>query len=144
MGDPLEVAVIATAESEVVSHTEVAGMGAAEARGCNPVEKSYQKEEVQAQVEPGLSQLTVKQAPKPAKKSDEPTLKLANAFYKASEQRFDSDPEFKERAQQAVVSLQGGEEKYRKAWAQICEISRRGYQRVYQRLGIKIEEKVVN
>ncbi|KAL7229881.1 hypothetical protein ACSBR2_008437 [Camellia fascicularis] len=63
------------------------------------------------------------------------------AFYKASKQRFDSDPGFKERAQQAVVSLQGGEEKYRKAWAQICEISRRGYQRVYQRLGIKIEEK---
>ncbi|KAL7254189.1 hypothetical protein ACSBR1_008568 [Camellia fascicularis] len=63
------------------------------------------------------------------------------AFYKASKQRFDSDPGFKERAQQAVVSLQGGEEKYCKAWAQICEISRRGYQRVYQRLGIKIEEK---
>ncbi|XP_028084179.1 arginine--tRNA ligase, cytoplasmic-like isoform X2 [Camellia sinensis] len=63
------------------------------------------------------------------------------AFYKASKQRFDNDPGFKERAQQAVVSLQGGEEKYRKAWAQICEISRRGYQRVYQRLGIKIEEK---
>ncbi|KAL7234571.1 hypothetical protein ACSBR1_018068 [Camellia fascicularis] len=45
------------------------------------------------------------------------------AFYKASKQRLDSDPGFKERAQQAVVSLQGGEEKYRKAWAQICEIS---------------------
>ncbi|KAL7173518.1 hypothetical protein ACSBR2_032890 [Camellia fascicularis] len=62
------------------------------------------------------------------------------AFYKASKQRLDSDLEFKERAQQAVVSLQGGEEKYRKAWAQICEISRRGYQRVYQRLGIKDRE----
>ncbi|KAI8002350.1 hypothetical protein LOK49_LG08G02281 [Camellia lanceoleosa] len=62
------------------------------------------------------------------------------AFYKVSKQRFDSDLEFKERAQEVVVSLQGGEEKYRKAWAQICEISRRGYQRVYQRLGIKIEK----
>ncbi|KAL2251149.1 UNVERIFIED_CONTAM: Arginine--tRNA ligase, chloroplastic/mitochondrial [Sesamum indicum] len=29
------------------------------------------------------------------------------AFYKASKQRFDSDPAFKERAQRAVVSLQG-------------------------------------
>ncbi|GMP24518.1 hypothetical protein CsSME_00001761 [Camellia sinensis var. sinensis] len=66
------------------------------------------------------------------------------AFYKASKQRFDSDPGFKERAQQVVVRLQGGEEKYRKAWAQICEISRRGYQRVYQRLGIKIDEMVLN
>ncbi|KAI3443697.1 hypothetical protein Pfo_000362 [Paulownia fortunei] len=63
------------------------------------------------------------------------------AFYKASKQRFDSDPVFKERAQRAVVSLQGGEEKYRKAWAQICEISRRGYERVYQWLGVHLEEK---
>ncbi|KAA8523189.1 hypothetical protein F0562_009612 [Nyssa sinensis] len=63
------------------------------------------------------------------------------AFYKASKQKFDTDPGFKERAQQAVVSLQGGEGKYRKAWAQICEISRRGYERVYQRLGVQLEEK---
>ncbi|KAI3505548.1 hypothetical protein L1887_27680 [Cichorium endivia] len=62
-------------------------------------------------------------------------------FYKASKQRFDSDSDFKERAQQAVVSLQGGEEKYRKAWAQICEISRKGYEKVYQRLGVHLEEK---
>ncbi|KAI8010770.1 Arginine--tRNA ligase, cytoplasmic [Camellia lanceoleosa] len=55
----------------------------------------------------------------------------------------DGDLEFKERAQQVVVSLQGGEEKYPRAWAHICEISGRGYQRVYQRLGIKIE-KVLN
>lgn len=63
------------------------------------------------------------------------------AFYKASKQRFDSDPAFKERAQQAVVGLQGGMDKYRKAWAQICQISRQEYQKVYQRLGIKLEEK---
>nr|GEX46057.1 arginine--tRNA ligase, chloroplastic/mitochondrial-like isoform X2 [Tanacetum cinerariifolium] len=63
------------------------------------------------------------------------------AFYKASKQRFDGDAEFKTRAQQAVVSLQGGDERYRKAWAQICEISRNGYQKVYQRLGVRLEEK---
>jgi arginyl-tRNA synthetase len=63
------------------------------------------------------------------------------AFYKASKQRFDSDPVFKERAQHAVVSLQGGEERYRKAWSKICEISRQGYLRVYERLGIRLEEK---
>ncbi|KAD0001308.1 hypothetical protein E3N88_08478 [Mikania micrantha] len=62
-------------------------------------------------------------------------------FYKASKQRFDGDAEFKERAQRAVVSLQGGEEKYRKAWAQICEISRKGFEKVYQRLGVHLEEK---
>ncbi|XP_057974142.1 arginine--tRNA ligase, cytoplasmic-like isoform X1 [Malania oleifera] len=63
------------------------------------------------------------------------------AFYKESKKRFDDDPAFKERAQQAVVSLQGGKPKYRKAWAQICEISRQEYEKVYQRLGIKLEEK---
>ncbi|KAK6158993.1 hypothetical protein DH2020_006307 [Rehmannia glutinosa] len=73
--------------------------------------------------------------------SDDQAIGDLEAFYKASKQRFDSDPVFKERAQKAVVSLQGGEEKYRKAWAQICEISRRGYERVYQRLGVHIEEK---
>ncbi|KAF5815520.1 putative arginine--tRNA ligase [Helianthus annuus] len=62
-------------------------------------------------------------------------------FYKASKQRFDGDKEFKETAQQAVVRLQGGEEKYRKAWAQICEISRRGFEQVYRRLGVHLEEK---
>lgn len=38
--------------------------------------------------------------------------------------------------------LQAGEEKYRKAWAKICEISRTGYQKLYQRLGVHLEEKV--
>ncbi|KAL5768720.1 hypothetical protein ACOSQ2_015503 [Xanthoceras sorbifolium] len=63
------------------------------------------------------------------------------AFYKASKQRFDSDPAFKERAQKAVVSLQGGEPKYHKAWARICEISRKEFDKVYKRLKIQIEEK---
>ncbi|KAG7021900.1 Arginine--tRNA ligase, chloroplastic/mitochondrial, partial [Cucurbita argyrosperma subsp. argyrosperma] len=67
--------------------------------------------------------------------------RAVHTFYKASKQRFDSDPAFKERAQQAVVLLQGGEAKYRKAWAQICEISRNEFNRVYERLGVELEEK---
>ncbi|KAE8687858.1 Detected protein of confused Function [Hibiscus syriacus] len=63
------------------------------------------------------------------------------AFYKASKQRFDADPAFKKRAQQAVVCLQGGEDKYRRAWAQIREISRNEFHKVYQRLGVHLEEK---
>uniref|UniRef100_A0A2P2M3B8 arginine--tRNA ligase n=1 Tax=Rhizophora mucronata TaxID=61149 RepID=A0A2P2M3B8_RHIMU len=63
------------------------------------------------------------------------------AFYKASKQRFDTDPEFKERAQKAVVCLQGGDTKYRQAWAQICEISRKEFDKVYKRLGVHLEEK---
>lgn len=63
------------------------------------------------------------------------------AFYKASKLRFDSDPDFKEKAQKAVVRLQGGDVKYRRAWAQICEISRSEFNRVYQLLGVHLEEK---
>ncbi|XP_057447253.1 arginine--tRNA ligase, cytoplasmic-like isoform X2 [Lotus japonicus] len=62
------------------------------------------------------------------------------AFYKASKVRFDDDPEFKQRAQQAVILLQGGDIKYRKAWQQICDVSRAEFDRVYQRLGVRLEE----
>ena len=41
-----------------------------------------------------------------------------------------------------IFVLQGGEAKYRKAWAQICEISRNEFNRVYERLGVELEEKV--
>lgn len=42
----------------------------------------------------------------------------------------------------AACILQGGEPKYRKAWTQICDISRREFDKVYQRLGVTLEEKV--
>jgi arginyl-tRNA synthetase len=63
------------------------------------------------------------------------------AFYKAAKQKFDSDPVFKEKAQQGVVSLQAGSAKYRTAWAKICEISRKEFEVLYQRLGVRLEEK---
>ncbi|KAI0496816.1 hypothetical protein KFK09_023140 [Dendrobium nobile] len=62
-------------------------------------------------------------------------------FYKASKRRFDDDPSFMQRAQQAVVRLQGGEARYRNAWKKICEISRKEFDLVYQRLGVHLEEK---
>ncbi|KAL1202947.1 Arginine--tRNA ligase, chloroplastic/mitochondrial [Cardamine amara subsp. amara] len=62
-------------------------------------------------------------------------------FYKKSKTKFDEDPDFKEKAQQAVVHLQGGDPIYRKAWAKICEISRTEFAKVYQRLQVELEEK---
>ncbi|XP_066361793.1 arginine--tRNA ligase, cytoplasmic-like isoform X2 [Miscanthus floridulus] len=61
-------------------------------------------------------------------------------FYKASKHKFD-DAEFKARAQQGVVRLQGGEEKYREAWKKICDISRSEFDLVYKRLNVVLEEK---
>ncbi|KAK1677516.1 hypothetical protein QYE76_038364 [Lolium multiflorum] len=62
-------------------------------------------------------------------------------FYKASKERFDNDEEFKVRAQQAVVRLQGGGEKYRTAWKRICQISRNEFDEVYKLLDVQLEEK---
>ncbi|KAK2360124.1 Arginyl-tRNA synthetase, class Ic [Trifolium repens] len=75
--------------------------------------------------------------PDDVKKSDIGNLQ---AFYKASKWKFDNDPTFKLNAQQSVVKLQGGDPKYLKAWKQICDISRTEFNKVYQRLGIHLEE----
>ncbi|KAH0915613.1 hypothetical protein HID58_030059 [Brassica napus] len=63
------------------------------------------------------------------------------SFYRKSKSKFDDDPDFKEKAQKAVVRLQGGDPIYRKAWAKICEVSRTEFSKVYQRLQIELEEK---
>ncbi|CAK8533912.1 unnamed protein product [Lathyrus sativus] len=71
----------------------------------------------------------------------ETAIEDLQAFYKAAKVRFDDDPEFKLRAQQAVVLLQSGDTRYRKAWQQICDVSRAEFNKVYQRLGVQLEEK---
>lgn len=56
--------------------------------------------------------------------------------------RFDSDAEFKKRAYQEVVSLQSGQDPdVTKAWNLICDVSRREFNRIYERLDVKLEEK---
>ena len=51
--------------------------------------------------------------------------------------RFDEDADFKKRAYECVVKLQGGEKNYIKAWNLICDVSRKEFQKVYDRLSIK-------
>ncbi|CAO2199115.1 unnamed protein product [Urochloa humidicola] len=63
------------------------------------------------------------------------------SFYKASKEQFDKKSDFKVKAQQAVVRLQQGEERYRAAWKKICQISRNEFESAYKRLGVKLEEK---
>lgn len=62
-------------------------------------------------------------------------------FYKKAKKRFDEDPEFKARAQAEVVELQGGNERTLKAWRIICDLSRKEFQKIYDRLDITIEER---
>lgn len=62
-------------------------------------------------------------------------------WYKAAKKRFDEDPLFKAKAQQEVVQLQAGNPEAMKAWKLICDISRKGFQQIYDLLGVKIIER---
>ncbi|MBD0337317.1 MAG: arginine--tRNA ligase [Cyanobacteria bacterium Co-bin13] len=63
------------------------------------------------------------------------------AFYKEAKKRFDEDDAFKTRSREAVVALQSGDEAARTAWNALCEQSRREFQKIYDRLDIRIEER---
>lgn len=63
------------------------------------------------------------------------------SWYKASKKRFDEDAEFKKRSQLEVVALQSGEPQNLRAWKNICSISRKGYQEIYDLLDISIVER---
>lgn len=62
-------------------------------------------------------------------------------FYKKAKQRFDSDPQFQQKARQQVVALQQGEEHSRRAWQLLCEQSRREFQKIYDLLDIQLTER---
>jgi len=58
------------------------------------------------------------------------------ALYKASKLRFDAEPEFKARAQAAVVRLQAGGQEEVALWRAICHTSRLEFEQLYARLGV--------
>jgi arginyl-tRNA synthetase len=62
-------------------------------------------------------------------------------WYKAAKAVFDADPEFKKRSQLEVVSLQGGNPESLEAWKEICAISRKGYQEIYDLLDVRLNER---
>lgn len=62
-------------------------------------------------------------------------------WYRASKKKFDEDPEFKSRARQAVIALQGGDTEALCAWEIICDISRKAFQEVYDLLDVKLQER---
>jgi arginyl-tRNA synthetase len=62
-------------------------------------------------------------------------------FYKEAKKRFDEDDDFKTRSREAVVGLQAGDAVARQAWEALCEQSRKEFQKIYDRLGICIQER---
>jgi len=74
-------------------------------------------------------------------RTESPPISDLMAFYKQSKARFDTDDEFKARAYSCVVKLQAHDPDYLKAWNLICDVSRREFQKVYDRLDIRITER---
>ncbi len=72
--------------------------------------------------------------------SNPPNITDLTGFYKAAKTRFDESPEFKERARIGVVELQAGNPESRAIWKLLCDISRGEFQKVYDRLGVRLEE----
>jgi arginyl-tRNA synthetase len=70
-----------------------------------------------------------------------PDISDLTAFYRAAKKCFDDDQEFKEQARLEVVKLQALEEDSIKTWKFICDVSRKEFNEIYDRLGVTIEER---
>jgi arginyl-tRNA synthetase len=75
------------------------------------------------------------------KKEKDTDLSVLMNWYKESKKEFDSNDEFKKRAQEEVVRLQSGERETLDMWKWICEVSRKAYLEIYNLLDVKIEER---
>jgi arginyl-tRNA synthetase len=63
-----------------------------------------------------------------------------NAFYQAARRKFDSDPEFAERARQRVVLLQGGDDGTLQLWQHLVDMSLDYLHRIYRQLGVTLTD----
>ncbi|TKR68108.1 hypothetical protein L596_024141 [Steinernema carpocapsae] len=73
--------------------------------------------------------------------NETPPVADLQEFYKASKKRFDEDEVFKKRAYECVVQLQGKEPNIVKAWQMICDVSRKDFDQLYNRLDISLTER---
>ena len=62
-------------------------------------------------------------------------------FYKKAKHRFDEDPSFRTMSRNAVVALQAGDSSCRQAWELLCDASREEFKKIYDILGVRIEER---
>ncbi|MFM8258801.1 MAG: arginine--tRNA ligase [Vulcanococcus sp.] len=63
------------------------------------------------------------------------------AFYRQAKARFDADDSFQTTSREEVVKLQSGDPVSLKAWGLLCDQSRREFQRIYDRLDIRLSER---
>ena len=63
------------------------------------------------------------------------------AFYRQAKARFDDDEAFQTTSREEVVKLQSGDPTSLKAWGLLCDQSRREFQKIYDRLDIRLSER---
>ena len=69
-----------------------------------------------------------------------PNITDLTQFYKQAKQQFDDDADFKRQSQLNVVQLQAGDPTCRRIWQLLCDISRKEFARVYERLDVTATE----
>lgn len=80
-------------------------------------------------------------APEALETADAVDLGDLVAFYRQAKQRFDDDEAFQITSREEVVKLQGGDPLSLKAWGLLCEQSRREFQKIYDRLDVRLSER---
>jgi len=73
--------------------------------------------------------------------TDQESLADLTAFYQAARVRFDSDPDFKRRAQLRVVALQAGDERTLQLWRRLVAVSEQYFLNVYDLLGVTLTSR---
>ncbi|ETW07548.1 arginine-tRNA ligase [Aphanomyces invadans] len=76
----------------------------------------------------------------PTWKDEMPDITNLTQLYKNAKQRFDEDEDFHKRSKDGVVKLQAGDADSLEAWRILCEVSRKEYQKVYDRLDVRLDE----
>ena len=80
-------------------------------------------------------------APEALETADAVDLGDLVAFYREAKTRFDDDENFQVTSREEVVKLQGGDPLSLKAWGLLCDQSRREFQKIYDRLDIRLSER---
>jgi len=77
----------------------------------------------------------------PNYKTEAPPVGDLQSFYKESKKRFDTEEDFKKRAYECVVRLQKHDPDIIQAWTMICDVSRKAFGQIYERLGVTLIER---
>ncbi len=70
---------------------------------------------------------------------DDAVIDDLEGFYRAAKKAFDEGPAFADEARRTVVHLQAGGDEELKYWRKIVAETRRSYQPIYERLGVRLQ-----